>query len=396
MTHSGSPRSVCVCEPMCEGFEHGAVNAAILHAILLAFPEAEITFAAEAEHCERVHTNLSRANPGSIARIRWEAISIAPRLTSSARRLPFEFRTLRQIFGIALDQKADLVFFTSATELGLLALKILLLVRRRPFRVMAILHNVLTSFETVQRKRFSRFRGLPAVFTLPQPSGFRCITLGESIFSHLQAVHPGAARYFDVLDLPCEWATSTPSQVSAVGSAKFGFLGVSRGKAFQTFARVVEGVRTAEPSVRFSLVGHLNSAEDCARYKGITEDAECAPLSDEEYRRRGLDLTYTVWTAEPSHYGLVASATFLDALSLVKPCIYLRNPYIDSYASRMGDIGYGCTSVQEMQDLIVSLVRSFPSERYKGQCATILRTRNIFSPQTVGQRLRELVLRWNE
>ncbi|RPH34323.1 hypothetical protein EHM92_07865, partial [bacterium] len=363
MTRASLPRSVCVCEPQCKGFEHGPTNTAILHMVLLAFPGATITFAAEDEHGQRVRANLSLADPESTARVCWERISIPPRMSHGAERLRSEFRTLRQVFALASKQKADLVFFSSATALGLLVLKLLLLVRRPRFRVLAMLHNVLGSLETVTRKRFSRFRGLPAVFSLPQPSGLRFIALGESIFRHLQAIQPRAARHFDVLDLPHEWVASGPGHNSASEPVRFGFLGVSQGKGFQTFARVVAGVRAAEPSAQFSLVGHLNSTEDCTLYRKITEDAECAPLSDEEYRRRGLALTYAVWTADPEHYGLVASATFLDTLSMVKPCIYLRNPYIDSYAARMGDIGYGCSTVQEMQGQIISLIRSFPVER---------------------------------
>jgi hypothetical protein len=396
MTQTSLPRSVCVCEPLCKGFEHGLVNTAILHTVLLAFPEASMTFAAEAEHGERVRANLTARDPSNAARVQWKTIAIPPRVTSITQRLPCEYRTLRELFDIAGGTHAELLFFSSATELGLLALKTLLLTRRPPFKVMAMLHNVLASFENVRKKRFSRFRGLPAVFALPQPASLCYIALGDSIFHRLEEIAPGASRYFDVLDLPHEWVADHPVSLAAGESPRFGFLGVSQGKGFETFARVVEGVRATEPSARFSLVGHLNSADDCSRYRRITEDAECTPLPDQEYHRRGLALTYAVWTADPAHYGLVASATFLDALSLVKPCIYLRNPYIDSYASRMGDIGYGCASVQEMQDVITSLNRSFPAGRYREQCATILRTRDIFSPPVLGGRLRSHFLAWKE
>jgi hypothetical protein len=394
MTHTSLPRSICVCEPLCMGFEHALVNTAILHTVLFAFPEASVTFTAEAEHCQRVHANLTRIDPSNAPRVQWKTIAIPPRTSSTRQRLPFEYRTLREIFNITAAEHAEFLFFSSASELGLFALKTFILSHRPPVKVMAMLHNVLTSFETVRRKPFSRFRGLPAVFALPQPANLRYIALGDSIFNHLKAVAPGAARFFDILDLPHEWGASSPVSLPADESPRFGFLGVSRGKGFQTFARVVDGVRAVEPSARFSLVGHLNSPEDCSRYSRITEDAECEPLSDDEYRRRGLALTYAVWTADPEHYGLVASATFLDTLSLVKPCIYLRNPYIDSYASRMGVIGYGCTSVQEMQEVIISLIRSFPAGRYREQCATILRTRDIFSPRVLGERLRSHFLAW--
>ena len=56
---------------------------------------------------------------------------------------------------------------------------------------------------------------------------------------------------------------------------------------------------------------------------------------------------------------LVASATFLDALSYVKPGIYLRNPYVEYYFEQMGDIGYLCDSYEEMREVVLAIL-SFP------------------------------------
>ena len=85
-------------------------------------------------------------------------------------------------------------------------------------------------------------RAAAAVFSLPEPPKLHYIALGESIFRHLQAIYPRASRLFDILDLPHEWIASNPGEVFASHAVRFGFLGVSQGKGFQTFARVVAGV----------------------------------------------------------------------------------------------------------------------------------------------------------
>jgi hypothetical protein len=48
----------------------------------------------------------------------------------------------------------------------------------------------------------------------------------------------------------------------------------------------------------------------------------------------------------------------------------------------MGDIGYLCDSVEEIGEVIESLLRENPTERYRQQVRNILAGRAIFDPET--------------
>jgi hypothetical protein len=102
-------------------------------------------------------------------------------------------------------------------------------------------------------------------------------------------------------------------------------------------------------------------------------------------------MTYAVWTGNPAHYELTASATFLDTLSYIAPGIFYRNDYVESYFERMGDIGYLCDSYEEMFAVVRGIMEKFPAERYAAQCKNILAGRNIFDPATQAPTLQQVV-----
>ena len=98
-----------------------------------------------------------------------------------------------------------------------------------------------------------------------------------------------------------------------------------------------------------------------------------------------------MWVGSQYKYQLTASGSFLDALSYIKPVIYLRNPYIEYYAEQMGDIGYQCSNYDDIRDTISSILERFPEEKYKIQCNNILNNRKIFMPENLSTRLQSIL-----
>jgi hypothetical protein len=144
-------------------------------------------------------------------------------------------------------------------------------------------------------------------------------------------------------------------------------------------------------TAEFSMVGHLNHPDDPSRDYSSIPDASTKLLSATEYADRARRLTYALWTTRSHRSGLVTSSSFVDALSFVKPLVYLSNPTIDSYADLLGDIGYRCADEQEMLDVVRSLSAHVPEERYRAQCAAILAGRRMFEPPAVAASLRTIV-----
>jgi len=236
--------------------------------------------------------------------------------------------------------------------------------------------------------------GFKRVLALPHPRNLRLIVLGDSILSNVKKMLPRHISQWQSLDLGYLW----PSQGSEAlchplpidSPVCFGFLGISS-KGFDVFCQLAQDIAPRPGNAAFIMVGFYNGPaqkKPICRYVPQIPDK---PLSRKEFEDRLNRLSYVVWTAEPDHYRLSASATFLDALAFLKPGIYQRNDYIEYYFDRMGDIGYLCDSYEEMVAVIKAIILEFPIIRYQRQIENIRKGRIMFEPGTLAPRLRAIV-----
>lgn len=384
---------ICVVEPQCGGFEHAHFNAALLATMRWAYPEAQVVFLAEREHWEWVRSMLERFDGPALHRIEWQESAIPPHDMAGWRRFRSEWGGIRAALQCAAERQAWLLAWTSITDTGLFALKLQLYLRRPGFPVLAVIHAILA---TIVKRPPCRFRNrifwLRRVLQMPHPASLQYIALGASIHRSLTQVQPAVATHFKILDHPYfqeDRPPHAPDEGDPPRPLRFGYFGVSP-KGFDAFAQLAREILTQNAQVEFILVGFLRDGDAQSDYPGITGLSD-KPLTPEEYRRRAATLTYAVGTADPAHYRLVANATFLDALSFGKPGVYLRNAFVADYFRKMGDIGYLCDSYEEMRATVLSLVREFPTERYRKQRDNIRRGREIFAPQLLARGLREIV-----
>ena len=416
--------TIVVCEPQCWDFEHALFNAALLQTVLLAFPEARVVFLAEPAHLALVSSALADAAGGLPGRVSFEAFDIPrPRLASwgwFTRAAYREDRRLARRLRAALARAdAALLIFASVTGTGLLAWKAS--GRFRPGTpTVAIPHAILMTLDQgeglrlpalAQRPRWwrdlrhlavrlrlgpslslllTRALSLRRILLLPPERSVRYVALGESIRRALAGFDPALAARFDVMDLPALYRDE-PEGVTedAPEVVRFGYFGVGL-KGFASFARIASAVRPRYGNAGFDLVGFLNAEVEPGSYEGYVDGVSAAPLAREEFERRARAVTYAVWTADPARYRFTASASLVDALTFGKPCICLRSAFAEDYFGRLGDVGYLCDSLEEVQEVVESLLRRFPIERYRAQRRAALLGRRIFAPQTLAPRLREI------
>jgi hypothetical protein len=188
----------------------------------------------------------------------------------------------------------------------------------------------------------------------------------------------------------------TASDLDSDAPIRFGYFGVGRNaeRAFNQFVRLAKEVQQEplEHESEFVMVGHVPTGMgDPPVHPGVVQAASHTPLPVNEYKRRARTVTYAVSLADPAHYRLVASASFLDALSCVKPGIFLRNPYLEYYFGKIGDIGYLCGSYEEVRGVVFSVIRNFPEARYRQQCENIRSGRRLFEPEALAPHLRAIL-----
>ncbi len=392
---------IVVCEPQCWGFEHALFNAALLKTVLLAYPEATVFYAGEKEHLGWVETYMRRVSPAELLRVEWREITIPKpdyahwgRFTLSGYRS--ESIWYRQVKELIAHTGAHFLVITSITDPGLFVIKTQMYLSTRRVPTLVVPHSILAMllYEHPFKLIIDRMMSFRQMLMLPQPRQLRYVALGGSIHRYLRDYFPSLAGRFSILDLPYLWdnpyaAEFSPETFTEPEKICFGYIGVGH-KGFDTFSYVASCVQPHRANTEFLLIGFLNTPVDPKTYQGFVEGVSETPLTPEEFARRSNSMTYAVWTARPTHYRLAASASFIDALSFCKPGIFLRSPFIEHYYHLMGDIGYLCDTVQDVVDTAWRIAHDFPLERYRQQCANILRARRIFEPETLAPLLRKI------
>mgnify|MGYP001103939716 CR=1 FL=1 len=383
-------RPVILCEPQCRGFEHALFNAAFLDTVLCAYPRSPVIFLGEEGHLEWVRQILERHDSRFVSRVTWQAMAIPPQHSAGWRRLPEERAWCRRLFDASAAHSPLFMGVCSITPTGLFALKLDLYKRRTNVPTLVVVHSILASIlDRPPRKPWNWISSLRKVLEMPHPRSLKYVALGEPILRTLLRERRRLGRHFCALDIPYFEEAAPPATPS--GKIRFGHLGVgNRHKGFDRFAQLARETQAWAKGVEFSLVGFVDDAE-CMSYVQWIADVGDRPLSPEVYSDRAARLTYAVWLADPRHYRLAASASFLDALSYGKPGIYLRNPYVEHYFERMGDIGYLCRDYGEVGQVVSSIARDFPAERYRKQCENILQGRRIFEPAGLAPSLQAIV-----
>jgi hypothetical protein len=387
---------VVVVESRLDGFQHGDFNAALLHTVRLAYPETAVLFLGETTQLEFVKEKLERTK--CLDSIEFEPIRIPASSLSGWNRLSADFASCAALLRIFARRPSRAVVFCSVTAPFVLALKILMWAKRFTVPTIAILHgefSVIATRPITKRLKWIEQRG---AYAFPQPANLRLIVLGDSILNNLKRCIPvknsqWASFYLPYLRPYVELGRAGLTEPDH-RHLRFGFVGMSGhtgDKGFDTFVRLANAIAPESEACEFVIVGYYNGPADGKPVCPFLRRIPDRPLSQEEFDVGMLELTYVVWTADPQHYRLTSSATFVDALTYLKPGIYLRNDYIEHYFDRMGDIGYLCDTYEDMLATIREIVAEFPKERYAQQVENIRKGCVILEPETIAPRLRQIL-----
>ena len=370
-------RSVAVVEPQMEHVFHAPFNAALLHAVRLAFPEVEVSFLAFASHAAVVRGLLEVHAPGAAKSITWRENPGVP-AGSTLGRWRQNSRTFRQV----LD-RGERVVFSSISRMQLLQLKRMM---KDDGDVLAVLHGDLERIGEPEVDRFpaSLFK-LQDVLLRRQPRGLRFVLLGESIRRHMPPEYDAVLSNAVLIDHPYHFPECSHGAGEPLVFGIFGNSGT--GTLVEEVARRVKAVR---PEVRFRLVGFVADAEAAERLAPYVEGAECVPISREEFVRRAESVTHALWVSSPDSFKLRASGTFFDALAFCKPLVYTANAYVDAYLTGAPEVGVRCAGVEEAAAKILELAAHPDAGGYARSVRAIEVLRKRFAPEALALHLREV------
>lgn len=386
---------ILVIEPQCSGFMHAHFNAAWIRSLQLAFPSAKITFLSEKEHFSCVKEYLRAETRREIEFSELKAP--LKHTVTNWGRLFYEYSWVKLLFDFAENQNPEVIYILMINNMSLIMLKLFLFFKKASFRVFAVCHSLGVFSIRLSRKPWNNVVDFRRVLSLPHPPKLSYIVLGESIYTNLSAYKSEWKDWFIPIEHPFFWFNNGKSNEFAKDEQiiRFGHFGWWCIDGFRTFVNLVSQIMENEygRKVEFWLIGHVPITFKKEKLcQGLIKGVSFKPLSFEEYNKRAMDITYSVWTNNPSNYSWSASATFLDTLSFIKPGFFLRNSFIEHSFRKMGDIGYLCEDEERLKDEIFKVIRDFPEERYKRQCENIIAGRKLFEPEQIAENIRNKIV----
>lgn len=374
---------ILVCEPLCEGYEHVEFNAALLSAVRKGLGEP-VTFLAEAGHLGLVS---KRAAEMGLEGASFRALGPSKRTLGLGGALS-QMRRHREALELARHRDARAVVFCSTGASGLLALKLLCAHAEPPCVVVP--HGILDSLGPNGGDPW-----FPSALRMRNPAGLRYLFLSPTIESEVLSRVPSLSGATAAIDHPYLFA-DPPAHDPQTPPVRLGSLGVARGgrglDALVEVARAALSLRTGK--VSFVHVGPVQDPDLAEKARDVVSFPLRGWTPRAEYEREVARLDYALFLAPPDAFRFSVSGAFMDAVSMLKPVVALRNPFFEHCFERMGDIGYLCDTVWQVQELIGQLAHRFPRSHYRAQQEELRKGRSVFGPEAVGEAVRGAFEKW--
>lgn len=108
-------------------------------------------------------------------------------------------------------------------------------------------------------------------------------------------------------------------------------------------------------------------------------------ISRDEFENKVNELDYAVFFYNHHQFIFRASGAILDVIKFNKPIIALQHPYFEYLFEKAGNIGYMCSTLKEMKELIDDIVtkKSKFAQEYEIQCTNIKLLKDKMSIMTI-------------
>ena len=377
-------RRVAVVEPMCFGLEHVPFNAALVAAVLEAFPAARVDVYGEEAHLTALNELLTHTRPDRLDRVTWTPTRVPARDSRGWSRFVMTSQLLRDLDRRFDGLRPDALVF-AAVDSGLIAMiKARLFLAWKGLPVVAVFHQLLASLE---HGYSGRGGGLRAALAMPHPFTLKFLVLSTAIRDRLQRVAPRMHRHVTSVDHPSLLGDVTTTATAPPSGLRFGFVGGGRGpKGLLAFTRLARELSASWGNAEFHIVGAVPPGVDRGELKGLEWSDSRLPLLEYVERIRGL--THVVWLGDPDHYGLVASGSLADVISLRIPLVCHDGPFVDHLFRRFGDIGFRGATVGHVRDEVRRLLSDFSIERDRLQRERLAAARLALAPEASAEIIR--------
>ena len=218
----------------------------------------------------------------------------------------------------------------------------------------------------------------------------RFVVMGDAILRHMKETVPdNIGKAFISVDHSYFFNNNSLPYTPPSNQLKVGTVGVFyKIKGGDDFCKLYHLVDKSK--VRFSITGRIfydmniiNSMDiDLPNNKGINA------IDREELEKRTQELDIILFFYPKNSYKLIASGAIMDAISMKKPIIAIRNSYFSYIFEKFGTFGFLVDSVEEMAKIIETLKK----EDLVFDFDTIQKKMNISS---ISEQLKEQLIKMN-
>lgn len=178
--------------------------------------------------------------------------------------------------------------------------------------------------------------------------------LGDSILSNLKKIIPeNIYTSFHSIDHPYFFKREIKEGGGGSDSIKIGTVGLfSKQKGGDDFCNICKSINN--PNIKFSITGRIfyDVKKLTALQIDLPPNKGKSMLSKKELEDRASMLDFILFLYPKDSYRLIASGAILEAISLKKPILALRNDYFNYLFKKFGDFGYLTDSIEELISLI--------------------------------------------
>jgi hypothetical protein len=216
----------------------------------------------------------------------------------------------------------------------------------------------------------------------------RLVIYGETIAEELTQLNKKYIRKNDIIiDHPCNFDTILEKESN---SSKIVISNIGVGIINKNSQNIFELANTLSTEItnnklEFKQIGNIS--KEVLKYQNqyvtILNNNRFLPF--EIFKKNIINSNYFIFFFKKnSLYDLCPSGTFFDAIKYEKPIIAFKTSYFEYYFKKLGNIGYLCNDLNEMESVIKKILKSNTNE-YSVQVANLKKAKELLSQKNILQ-----------
>lgn len=371
-------KQVLIIEPYCKGFEHVEFNSAYVIAVVLKDLETKYVFLAEKNHLGNIRNKIQSSKYYYLSHL----IEFQEICRFDYESYLLNYISSRTYITRMVDKHFNPSYSIHIMSFNGIFINILMRVlKSRHFdesRLTFIFHAILADYKRFPTRFWNYFVSTYRAIKILRKSNATSLVISKSIYVNIKKAltfknlkyieHPYIFSYF----------SKEINDIKRSDEISIGIMGAIR-EPITNYIKIASTIKEKFPNVKFFFTGHLYSnIKISSNEKALFEYIDYKPVNYEVLRSRILEMDYFIWFPIKD-YKYIASSVLLDSFNYLVPGFYKSNDLIDHYFEILGEIGYRCSTVEQVIDTISSVIIHNKNKQLLSN--TILEKRKIFMPE---------------